>query len=274
MNNSDFYLETLEKLLAQGILNKDMKILVVCGDLRDKKTLFKAGFERVTISNINTQQDAKKYEPYEWCFQDCENLSYEDETFDFCIVHNGLHHCASPHRGLLELFRVCRKGILAFEPKYNPLINLATKLGFAQEYEVATVATSNFSSGGIRNTAIPNYVYRWTERDVIQTLNSYVPLGTNKFIFIHGLNLSRVFWHLEKLKTTQLELFARLSEPFISGLSKVFPWSNNMFAFIVLKGRIPEELHPWLKQNGDKIIVDREWVNALYTQSNSSKKNL
>ena len=44
-------------------------------------------------------------------------LRLEDNAVDFCIAHNGLHHCVSPHQGLLELFRVARRGIVVFEPR-------------------------------------------------------------------------------------------------------------------------------------------------------------
>jgi ubiquinone/menaquinone biosynthesis C-methylase UbiE len=44
-------------------------------------------------------------------------MAFDDNSFDFAIVHNGLHHCYSPHRGLLELYRVSRQGILVFEPR-------------------------------------------------------------------------------------------------------------------------------------------------------------
>ncbi|TBR58666.1 hypothetical protein B4U84_22490 [Westiellopsis prolifica IICB1] len=263
MNHFDFYLTTLEQLLAQGILNKSMKILVVCGASADKEILLKAGFEKVTISNVDSRQVAKDYEPYEWCFQDCENISYADETFDFGIVHSGLHHCASPHKGLLELFRVCKKGILVFEPKDNPLVRLGVKLGFGQEYEVAEVAKNDCFYGGVRNTAIPNYVYRWTERDVIQSINCYAPYGNHKFIFINALRLP--WWNLKTLKRRDLELVMHLFEPFLKALSKVFPWFNNNFAFIVLKAQMPENIHPWLKQTDDKIEVNREWFQTNYT---------
>ena len=225
MNNSYFYLETLEKLLKQGILQKNMNILVVCGGPHDKETLLKAGFERVTISNINDKQDPKEYEPYQWCSQDCENLPYQDVTFDFGIVHSGLHHCASPHRGLLELFRVCQQGVLVFEPKDNPLVRLGVKLNLGQEYETFDVEKSNYIGGGVRNTPIPNYVYRWSERDVMQTINCYAPYGNHRYIFMHALRI--LWWRLEKLSNMSLEFIVRLFEPLLQILSQIFPGFNN-----------------------------------------------
>lgn len=265
MNYYDFYLTTLEKLLAQGILNKAMKILVICGGPSDKETLLQAGFEGVTIANVDPRHVAKEYAPFEWSFQDSENLSYQDETFDFGIVHNGLHHCISPHKGLLELFRVSKKGVLVFEPQDNPLVRLGVKLGIGQDYEVSAVAHNSCLYGGVRNTPIPNYVYRWTKREVVQTVNCYAPEGTHEYIFMSEL---RMPWsRLKGLSRRDMELVVRLSEPFLKGLSKVLPWFNNHFAFVVLKARIPEDMHPWLKETSGEVEINREWVKAHYADA-------
>jgi hypothetical protein len=38
-------------------------------------------------------------------------------------------------------------------------------------------ALKNDSNGGVDNTNIPNFVYRWTEREVLKLMNSYKPLN-------------------------------------------------------------------------------------------------
>jgi ubiquinone/menaquinone biosynthesis C-methylase UbiE len=45
--------------------------------------------------------------------QDAENLSYDDRAFDLVVVHAGLHPCYSPHRALLEMYRVARRCVVA-----------------------------------------------------------------------------------------------------------------------------------------------------------------
>lgn len=40
-------------------------------------------------------------------------------------------------------------------------------LGVALDYELPAVSENNFTHGGVENGPIPNYVYRWTEREVI-----------------------------------------------------------------------------------------------------------
>jgi ubiquinone/menaquinone biosynthesis C-methylase UbiE len=262
MEHYDFYLTTIQKLMAQGILNTESKVLVVCGGPADKEIMLRAGLKNVTISNIDPRANPQDYLPFTWNSQDVENLTYADDTFDFGMVHSGLHHCASPHKGLLELFRVCRQGVLVFEPKDNPLVRLGVKFGFGQEYEVEAVAATDCHCGGVRNSPIPNFVYRWTERDVIQTINCYAPDGKHKFIFINALRLP--WQRLRTLKRRDLEIIVRILEPFLTGLSKIFPWFNNNFAFAVLKARVPEDIHPWLQVNGSTAEVNREWFKQNY----------
>ena len=102
-----FYRRTLESLLADGVLARDDRILVVAGGEADREAF--AGFPSVTITNVSPEEGEE--------FQDAEALTYEDGSFDFAVVSAGLHHCRSPHRAVLELYRVARKGLLAVEAR-------------------------------------------------------------------------------------------------------------------------------------------------------------
>ena len=108
----DFYRSILQEGLSQGWLNQNMSILVVCGGRFDRDFLLKFGFKNVTISNLDVRMTGNEFAPYSWSFQNAENLGYQDESFDVVIVHEGLHHCSSPHKALLEMYRVSKKGIL------------------------------------------------------------------------------------------------------------------------------------------------------------------
>src|SRR5690242_5050032 len=110
-----FYVTTLKRLVASGVVNPEASTLVIAGGQYDKECLLAAGFNRVTISNLDSRMGGEEFRPFEWAFEDAENLSFADNAFEQVIVHAGLHHCASPHRGLLEMFRVAEKFILAFE---------------------------------------------------------------------------------------------------------------------------------------------------------------
>ena len=65
----------------------------------------------------------------------------------------------------------------------------AIRLGVVDEYELTAVADNAFRSGGVRNTGVPNYVYRWTEREVEKTIRSAAPHARDEFVWFHELEL-------------------------------------------------------------------------------------
>jgi ubiquinone/menaquinone biosynthesis C-methylase UbiE len=147
--NKILYGEVLAKLLHSGRIKTNDRILVVCGGSLDREKLLAAGFSDVTISNLDTQQQGN-LTPYQWSLQDAENLSFPDDAFDFAIVHMGLHHCFSPHRALLEMLRVSRRGALVFENRDSFLLNVAKTLGYTVDYELEAVTANQFVAGGGR----------------------------------------------------------------------------------------------------------------------------
>ena len=161
-----FYRRVVGELLERGVLTRDLALVVVGGGELDRAVLASHGFENVTLTNLDPAQGE---------VEDAEALSYADGSFDFGIVSAALHHCRSPHRALLELYRVSRIGVLALEARDSTLMRLANRLGVAEEYELTVVAAEGFRTGGVANSAVPNYVYRWTEREVEKTIRSAAP---------------------------------------------------------------------------------------------------
>ena len=51
-------------------------------------------------------------------------------------------------------------------------MRVAQRLGVVDEYELTAVADNGLPAGGVRNSPVPNYVYRWTEREVEKTIAS------------------------------------------------------------------------------------------------------
>ncbi len=107
---SDFYVDTLKRLLAQKVLRPDMKLLVTCAGEYDKNVLSQCGFTDAVLSNLDGRMIGPEIAPFSWSAQDAEDFAFDDNEFDFCIAHSGLHHCRSPHRALLEMYRVSRLG--------------------------------------------------------------------------------------------------------------------------------------------------------------------
>src|SRR6476659_8445532 len=108
-----FYERVLRELAAEGLVQRDWRVLVVAGGAVDREAFAACGFTDVTFTNLSANADER---------QDAEALTYDDGSFDFAVISAGLHHGASPHRALLELYRVARHGILALEARDSALM--------------------------------------------------------------------------------------------------------------------------------------------------------
>lgn len=258
----DFYGGTVRALLADGTLRRDMRVLVLCGGPHDRDVLIACGFTDVTISNVDPRLRGDEFAPFAWSFQDAEALSYDDGSFDVAIAHNGLHHCASPHRAVCEMYRVSRTGLLVFEPYDGFVSRLAVRTGLGQEYEVAAVVDNGMAFGGVRNSAIPNYVYRWTEAEVRKAVQSWAPTGRHRFRFFYAV---RPPWARLRMLRSRAALVATAALlPVLKLVTLACPRLCNNFGFLVLKPRLPDDLLPWLRETDGGVVLDREWVAANY----------
>ncbi len=263
-----FYQKVLTKVINKNIIPKKASILVVAGGKKDKDVFLNCGFENVTISNLDYDRGVKNYGPYSWKNEDAENLSFQENEFDWVFVHAGLHHCASPHKALCEMLRVSKKGIGVFESRDSLLNNFANKLGLAPSYEIEPCVLSNGKFGGVRNSNIPNYVYKWTENEVRKTVNSYLPQYKHNFQFYYGLLVP-----IERLvmsKNIFKKVLAFTGKILVPFLTFFFKKQGNLFAFIVIKNI---DLQPWLKIENGNIVFDLEYSKRKYNPEKYSESN-
>ncbi len=100
------------------------------------------------------------------------------------------------------------------------------------------MAAANWTHGGVNNSAIPNYVYRWTEREVEKTLASNAPEGKHAVRYFYGLDLPFDYVDAKRL-------LRALAVP-LRVLTWVAPTQGNCFGFWITKPRYPDDLQPWL----------------------------
>jgi SAM-dependent methyltransferase len=260
---TQLYRESLEKLLHEGQLQKDHRILVLCAGDKDKQVFEGLGFENVTISNLSKNLRPDEFAPFGARAFDAEEIACDDGEYDYCVVHAGLHHCQSPQRAILEMYRVAKTGILFIEPNDSAFIRLACRLGFAQEFEVAsTIGKTNFKGGGLRFGGIPNFVYRFTAREVEKCIETNAPYARHHYRVLLRM---QVYWEAYRLhRSAFVRLGSRLARPIVSLLGTL-PWFANNIAVAVLKPDLGRELHPWLTQLDGEIQLDDKWVETHYS---------
>ena len=245
-----FYHKILEELVKQNLLVKTDTVLAICAGTTDRNAFKDNGFTKVTISNLDYHGGVKDYDPFPWEFLDAENIDREDSSVDWVAVHAGLHHCASPHKALCEMVRVSRKGVIVFEARDSFFVRLSTKLGLTPLYEFEAIALTDGKYGGYRNTSIPNYIFRWTEREVEKTVNSYAPEHIHDFHYFHDFRVptQRLTMSTNPLKRITAKFFLAL----LPIIKIIIPKQGNVFAFAVTKhGR----LQPWLQHEEDLTIT-------------------
>lgn len=245
-------------------MDRDASLLCVCANDAEHALFTSLGFTDVTISNLDDRltNAEERFSPYAWSFQDAQNLSFEDQQFDFAFVADGLHHCSSPHRALLEMYRVARRGIIVVESRDNALMRLANRVGFSPTYELEAVAVHSLTHGGVDNTPIPNHIYRWTEREFEKTVQSFDPKGRHTFRYFYGLNLPH--FHASVRRNPLKGILVKAVAPAAWLFTKLAKRQCNTFMMVALR---PQTLWPWLQavgDDGEHVELDREYVTARF----------
>lgn len=244
-----FYLETIKRLVAEGKLDPAAPTLVVAGGPTDRAVLLEAGFSQVTISNLDERMKGDEFAPYAWAFIDGEELPAEPGQYTQVIEHMGLHHCGSPHRALLEMYRCAASAVLVFENRDSLTMRLATRFGFVPVYEFEAVADNGYRYGGYRNSAIPNAVYRWTEREVEKLLASWDPAHAVPVRYFYNLRLPH--GRIAMIGNPLVRLAFRASLVPFSLVARLLPRQMNEFGFFIDKGA--RQLQPWMEPDGSAL---------------------
>lgn len=244
----DFYRRVLNSLLKEGSLTLDDNVLVVCGGTFDIQTLRDMDFRNVTISNLDDRYD-EECKPFAWVKQDAEQMTMPDQSCDWAFVHAGLHHCGSPHKAMTEMYRVSRKGIVVIEARDSMLMRCAARLGFTVCYELEAVCTNDWVRGGLRNGAVPNYIYRWTEREVRKTIESAYPHKVNDVRFFYAMRHP-----FDRINMSGLpkRVAAKLLWLGVLAFQKLLPKQCNSFGFVIQD----VGLKPWMTSDGSAIRRD------------------
>ena len=224
MSREGFY----SKKVLECIKSKNSKILILGAGSLDRKIFEKLGYKNVTYSNIQNSKETNLN-----IYENIHNIKLKDNEYDYCVAHACIHHSSKPHLAILELFRVCSKGCLIIEANDSFISRLACKIGLSEEYELSAVQ-KNITHGGVDNTNIPNYVYRWTEREVYKLMKSFRPDIKHKILFDYGY----------QIKFTNLKIIKLLFNIFFF----IFRKQKNLLSIFINKDLNNTEFNNWIKR--------------------------
>ncbi len=243
--------ERLSGFLGKGLIKKEDSLLAVAAGRHDKETLDALGFKNRTLTSIAEDGGLGILK------EDAQRLSYPDNSFDNVMVHAGLHHCSSPHRALCEMYRVARKNVIVFEAQDSFFTRTLGRLGLLEDYELDAVYLNRMERGGVDDRPIPNYVYRWTKREVEKVVRAYDPLTRPEIIFISGFyfDLSHLDGFLKGHLLARVfgKGFLKYAGPGVACLLNLFfRRYGNSLTFVIRKRGL---LNPWIKktENGHEV---------------------
>ena len=254
----------LQKVLAQAGVRRDGSILVVGGGNIDIVLLETAGFTNVTLSNMTSSALARTDRQNSASLLNAEALALADEAYDVVFAHDVLHHCYTPHKAVREMMRVAKHCVIFFDPNDSAFMRTLLRLRFSFPYETGIVAALNYSGGGVMGSAIPNYVYRWTPRELEKTANCAMPARIIKTVgypywdFLvtkEGLELRRETRIGSITRAIGANNFIRLlrAAQFLLNLWGPIRGQGNKFCGVIVKGA----LQPWMTEDGKAL--SRDW---------------
>ena len=259
---TSFVESVLGNLLKDGTVKKSDAILTVCAGDAERALFERMGFSNVHITNLDERMHASQFAPFEWSREDAQRLSFADGSFDVAFVADGLHHCRSPHRALVEMYRVARRAVIVIESRDSLAMRIANRLGLSPVYELESVIDHDFQYEGVDNTPIPNFIYRWTETEFKKVLRSFDPVGRHGFRFFYALNLP---YEMARLKKNRLKLWILLlATPLAKVFTILFRRQCNSFAMVATRPKIPADLWPWLREHGGEVEFDQAYAAKHY----------
>ncbi|UDY23616.1 methyltransferase domain-containing protein [Nocardioides sp. Kera G14] len=230
--------------LESGTIGRDDSVLVQFAGIFDEQVCAAVGLRNCEFVNIAPDSPSSDIGG---TAVDAHKMPYASGSYDHVIGHSGLHHCSRPHEALHEMYRIASKTVLFVENQDSVAMRWATRAGVVSWHELPAVEAADFESGGVDGTGVPNFVYRWTRRDLQKAVASFDPAYDVPIEIHTEWNLGR-----ERIASRVLqqrlgmsdEKATRLFERGQKVLNAVAGRQGNIFAATIRKDLA--RLHPWM----------------------------
>ena len=128
------------------------------------------------------------------------------------------------------MYRIAKCGILIIESNDSLIMRLSVGLNFSEDFEKSALNYITYV-GGVDGSHIPNYVYRWTEREIKKLFYSYQPDKKINIIFDYQNNIFNEILSNNLIK----KIIISLSYIFIKIIFLLFPKQQNLMSIYVDK---------------------------------------
>jgi SAM-dependent methyltransferase len=248
-------LHVLETHLQMLAVDRDQPVLVIGGGEDDLEILSAVGFREIVLSNLKTGELSL----------DAEDIQLPDDSYPIVFAHAVLHHCRCPQKAVGEMVRIARQHLFFLEPNDSLALRLLVRLKLSFPYELAAVAANDYMHGGMRNGPIPNYIYRWTGREVEKCVAAYHPerridVRARPYwdFYVNEYELlcrkeSRVAKLAETMGPRNLIRLLSMAQAALNMLPPLRAQGNKFFCAISKR-----ELQPWIETRVGQFYLRRE----------------
>lgn len=242
-------------------VNVSLPVLVIGGGEEDLQILSACGFKEIVLSNLDSKG----------MYVDAENIALPDDSYPTIFAHAVLHHCRSPHKAIGEMARVSQKHVFFVEPNDSYTLRVLVRLGFSFPYELAAVAAHEYTSGGMRDGSIPNYIYRWKGREVEKSIFAYHPERQFRVFshpywdfFVNEYELlnrkeTRVAELARKMGPRNFIALLHIGQKLLNLLPPVRMQGNKFFCAIS-----KESLQPWIEQRDGGCYLKKQVNHGMH----------
>jgi SAM-dependent methyltransferase len=245
-------------LSVHAIRPGESSVLDIGADEEELEMLGILGFTHVTASNIGGYKGHIAL--------DAEAIALDDNSYDVVFTHAVIHHCRSPHKAVLEMARVARRHVVFIEPNESAFLRLLVQLRFSYPYEIAAVEGNNYEFGGVRNTPVPNFIFRWGKRELRKTIHAGFPERQWRVEGYPYWDFYVNEYDIEMRRETRLGVFSKVfgTTNFIRllhGAQKLLNLTSatrsqgNKFLGVISKG----PLHPWIEMSEGELRLKRDY---------------
>jgi len=266
------FLAILQRYTERAGVDVNSTVLVVGGTEQDADVLRGCGLSRITLSNIEGISEPTTKNNLPVLAVDAESSNLPDNSYDMVFVHEAIHHCRCPHRALCEMLRVARRYVIMMEPNDSAFMRLLCWSRFSFPFEIAAVVDNDYTHGGVRNSQIPNFIYRWNRREVDKAASSFLAEYTfRQYTYpywdfnVNERDLAyRAQTRISKITSMMggrnfIKLL-RCAQAILNRLPILRDQGNKFFCAIEKSA----ELKPWLlRQDDRKIVFNRDFQHQL-----------
>lgn len=234
----------LREHIVRGVIDRDDSVLVQFAGSFDEEVCASVGLTNCTFVNIAPDSPSSAIAG---AAVDAHDMPYDSASYDHVIGHSGLHHCSRPHEALYEMYRIARKTVMFVENQDSAMMRLATRAGVVSWHELPAVVDADYASGGVDGTGVPNFVYRWTRRELEKAVASYDPAYDVPIEVCTEWNVGRgrvASGALQRKLRISDDAAERVFDRGQRALNKVAGRQGNIFAATIRKDRA--RLHEWM----------------------------